>query len=482
MSGRYAVPGAAVCIVLLVLVTGCTGGPGTGDMTPQVTPVIPGTSVSSGTPGTSTDPIATTPALAAFVAGAADFARENGREKALAAFNDGKGRFVSGNVHVFAVSYNGTLLADPEEPEMVGKNIMDMTDSFGTPFVRNLAETARYGRGYVSYTYPDPLRNNTYVPRIAVVEDVDGTYYIAAGLSASDGEVYPSVVLNPAGETPSVGDLVAYVKDAVAYAKENGKEKAFQAFNNRTGRFVRGELVTLAFDSNGTNLAGPPYSPELSEYHINLVNYHDPDGIDTIRGMRDIAKEGGGFLYTVAKVKVDGKDVYLPKIDYAEPVDRDWWLFSGIIVPEYSGMTTANLSKVQVRNHTKEELYDLVNRTVAYARVNGKEKTLATINDPKGPFVSGDLFVWAESTDGTVLADPFFTSGIGQNFIGFTDSNGVKTTQVGISSMKDGTGFSHAMFPNTASNGTAEVPKLVYMMPVDDSWWIGGGIYGVQVE
>lgn len=477
MSGRYAVLGAAVCVLLLVLSSGCTGGPGSGNGTPAA----PGTVVSTGTPAAAAGPVTTTQALAAFVAGAADFARENGRDKALAAFSDRKGRFVSGNVHVFAVSYNGTLLADPMEPEMVGKNIMEMRDSFGTPFVQNFAETARYGRGYVSYTYPDPSRNNTYGPRIAMVGDVDGTYYVAAGLSASDGEVYPSVVLNTSRGSPAVSDLVAYVKDAVAYAKENGKEKAFQAFNNKTGRFVQGELVTLAFDYNGTNLAGPPYSPELSQYHINLVNYHDPDGIDTIRGMRDIAREGGGFLYTVAKVKVDGKEVYLPKIDYAEPVDRDWWLFSGIIVPEYSGMTPADLSGVQVRNHTKEELYDLVNRTVAFARENGKEKTLAAINDPKGPFVLGDLFAWAESADGTVLADPFFKSGIGQNFIGFTDSNGVKTTQVGISSMKDGTGFSHAMFPDTASNGTAEVPKLIFMMPVDDSWWIGGGIYGVQV-
>lgn len=478
MSGRYAVLGATVCVILLVLSTGCTNGPGTGNGTPAA----PGTVVSTGTPGTGTGPITTTPALAAFVAGAAEFARENGHSKALAAFNDGKGRFVSGNVHVFAVSYNGTLLADPAEPGMVGKNIREMRDSFGTPFVQNFAETAGYGRGYVSYTYPDPLRNNTYGPRIAMVEDVDGTYFVAAGLSAPEGEVYPSVVLDTPGGSPAVSDLVAYVKGAVAFAKENGKEKALQAFNNKTGRFVQGELVTLAFDYNGTNLAGPPYSPELSKYHINLVNYHDPDGIDTIRGMRDIAREGGGFLYTVAKVNVDGKDVYLPKIDYAEPVDRDWWLFSGVIVPGYFGITAADLPKLQVRNHTKEELYDLVNRTVAYAHVNGKEKTLAAINDPNGPFISGDLFVWAESADGTVLADPFFKSGIGENFIGFTDSNGVKTTQVGISSMKDGTGFSHAMFPNTALNGTAEVPKLIFMMPVDDSWWIGGGVYGVQVD
>ena len=65
-------------------------------------------------------------------------------------------------------------------------------------------------------------------------------------------------------------------------------------------------------------------------------------------------------------------------------------------------------------------------------KANGKEKTLAAINDPQGPFVNGDLFVWGESTDGVLLADPFFKAGIGQNLINYTDSHGLKTTQAGI--------------------------------------------------
>ena len=253
-------------------------------------------------------------------------------------------------------------------------------------------------------------------------------------------------------------------------------------FYERTLYELQGELVMMAFDYNGTNLAAPPYSPELTKYHINLVNYHDPDGVDTIRGMRDLAKGGGGFFYTVAKVNAMEKDAYVPKIDYAEPVDNEWWIFSGIIVPEYARVGTGNLTGIQLRYYTREELYERVNRAVAFAKANGKEKTLAEINNPKGQFVTGDLFVWASSSDGTLLADPFWKPMIGVNQWGYADRYGMKITQVGIQAMQNGTGFSHALFPNTAMNGTVDVHKLIYMKAVDDAWWIGSGIYGVEVE
>lgn len=472
-----------VSLVGVVFAAGCT----VNSLQRAAPPLTdPGIHVPSGTIVPTSSPqssprITTTKDLIAFVSGAAAYAGENGRGRAITAFNDPNGKFVSGSVHIFAIEYGGRILADPFEPGIVGTNILNMTDRFGTPFVQNLAETARYGRGYVSYSYPNPGKNFTVEPEIAVVEDVDGTYYVAAGIFASEGDVYPSARLNTSDVQPEIGDLVLYVNAAVAYARVHGKEEAIQVFNDPKGPFVQGELVMMAFDYNGTNLASPPYSPELSKYHINLLNYHDPDGFDTIRGMRDMAREGGGFLYTVAKVNVNGKEVYVPKIDYALPVDDNWWIFSGIIVPDYNRIGTGGLTGMQVRKHTREELYDLVNRAVEFADSNGREKTYAEINNPSGQFVSGDLFVWAESSNGTLLADPFWKSGVGINHINYIDRNGVKTTQVGIEAMVNGTGFSHALFPNTARNQTADVHKLIYMKSVDDTWWIGSGVYGIEV-
>jgi len=462
----------ATLLIAAILAAGGTGTSGPG---------APATSA-AGTSYTPPAEITTTPELVEFVANAAAYARENGREKAIAAFSDPKGRFVVGNVNIFANEYDGIVLADLDDPGIRGTNLSNMTDTFGIPLIENLAETARCGRGYVSYAYPNPARNNTFEPQIAVAEDVDGTYYVGAGIFASEGEIYPSVTLNTSAGQPDTDDLIAYVKSAVAYAKANGKEKALAVFNDPKGRFVQGELVMMAFDYNGTNLASPPYSPELTEYSINLINYHDPDGVDTIRSMRDLAKEGGGFLYTVAKVRVNGTEVYVPKIDYAEPVDGDWWIFSGIIVPEYARIGDGDLSGIQVRNHTREELYELVNRAVDFAQANGKDTTLAEINDPAGQFANGDFFVWTSSSDGTLLADPFWKSGIGQNHLNYTDRYGMAITKVGIEAMENGTGFSRALFPNTAVNGTVDVPKLIYMKAVDDSWWIGGGVYGIEVR
>jgi signal transduction histidine kinase len=422
-----------------------------------------------------------TPAdLIARVKEAVAYARANGKENAIAAFNDPEGPFVRDNVYVFAEDYEGMALAEPFEHNIVGTNIRNMTDRYGVPLARNLGETAGYGIGYVSYDYPNPKKNNAIEPKLSVVADVDGTYYVGAGAYAGSGMVYPSSALGPATRDYTVDGLSSFVKEAVSYAKENGKEKAFAAFSDRNGRFADGELTIIAVDYNGTMLASS-ISPDTAKDRINIINYHDPDGVTTIREMRDLARQGGGFSYTVATVTKDGKTYYAPKIDYAEPVDDSYWIFSGIIVPEYEQLREGNLTGLMVRDHTRMDLYDLVDRTVTFAKANGKERTLAEINNPDGLFAEGDLFVWAESFDGTVLADPYWKEGVGKNWMTYTDPNGAKTTVVSINAIKSGTGFTHAMFPETSGGHTVSAPKLVYMKAVDDMWWIGGGIYGVQV-
>jgi len=417
--------------------------------------------------------------LTRMVKEAVTYARENGREKAVAAFNDPNGSFVKNSVYVFAETYDGTALAEPFEQELVGTNVRNMTDRYGVPIIKNLEETAGHGIGYVSYDFQNPKNNNAIEPRLSVVADVDGTYYVGADTYAGSRMVYPSTGIGPATRAYTTADLTGFVKNAKAYAKENGKEKALVAFNDPKGQFADGELTIIAVDYNGTVLASS-ITPETANEHINLINYHDPDGVTTIREMRDLALQGGGFSYTVSAVTKDGKTWYAPKIDYAVPVDDTYWLFSGMIVPEYEQLREGNLTGITVRNHTRTELYDLVDKAVAYGKVNGKEKTLAEINNPDGQFVNGDLFVWAEDFNGTILADPYWKEGVGKNWMGYTDPYGSKTTVVNINAIKSGTGFTHAMFMDTAVGQKSSVPKLLYAKAVDDEWWIGSGIYGVQ--
>ena len=461
-----------VIVASLVISSGCSQppAPATPAQVPQ--PPAPGSPGGTGTitPGD----------LTLLVRDAVAYARANGKDAAIAAFNDPNGSFVRNGSYIFAEGYDGTALAEPFEHELVGTNVRNMTDRYGVPLVRNLGETAGYGIGFVSYDYPDPADSRIVRPRLAVAGDVDGTWYIGSDTRSASVIVYPSSVIGPATHPYTVDGLTAFVKNATAYARANGKEKALSAFNDPKGPFTDGELYVMALDFNGTVLANG-ISPQTADNRINLINYHDPDGVRTIREMRDLAKQEGGFSYTVAAVTKDKKTYFAPKIDYAEPVDTSYWIFAGIILPRYEQLREGNLTGVAIRSHTRAEVYDLVNRAAGFARANGSAGAIAEIGKPKGMFANGDLFTWAEGFNGTILADPYWAEGAGTNQMNYTDPYGAKTTVVGINAIRSGTGFTHAVFPDTAQDKTAPIPKLIYMQAVDDQWWIGSGIYGIQV-
>jgi signal transduction histidine kinase len=471
----------ALVMVCCILCAGCTLSP---QQNPGTQIAGPPATIEATTPSTynvSAQPagIQTTRGLIAFVDDAVVFARENGKEKAITVFDDPSGKFSTNGLYIFAEGLDGTALAEPFEHEIDGKNILHLTDPYGIFLVRNLVDTARDGKGLVSYNYRNPADNFTIQPKVSYVVNVDGTYYIGAGLYENKGTEFPVSGMNLTAKDITPGELVTFVQGAADYAKQNGKEKALAAFSDTKGPFINGELYIIAYDCNATNLAHPlaPWIRGLS-----LEHYNDQDSVATISELTRVARRGGGFTHTTQRVQSGGKQVYAPKLQYVIPVDNSWWISASILNPDYTQLRFGNLSGVRTRNHTQEQLFLLVNRAVQYAEKNGKEKTLAEIGKPDGIFVSGDLFVWAETFDGVILADPFSKEMVGKSFINYTDPYGGKTTMLGIEAMRNGTGYTHAMFPDTATGASKQVPKLIYMKPVDDTWWIGSGIYGIEVS
>jgi len=51
-----------------------------------------------------------------------------------------------------------------------------------------------------------------------------------------------------------------------------------------------------------------------------------------------------------------------------------------------------------------EEAKSMLDKAVAFYKANGPEKAFATFNDPKGPFVKGDLYIFAVDLNGKILA------------------------------------------------------------------------------
>jgi len=117
----------------------------------------------------------------AFVNEAVAFARENGREKALAEFNNTNGSFIRGDMYIFAVDYNGTCLASPFLPGWVGTNRYDEVDLTGQYYIRKEIDIARSGGGFISIHFPNPTHGYAVEPKQCYVRDVDGTYWIGGG-------------------------------------------------------------------------------------------------------------------------------------------------------------------------------------------------------------------------------------------------------------------------------------------------------------
>lgn len=74
----------------------------------------------------------------------------------------------------------------------------------------------------------------------------------------------------------------------------------------------------------------------------------------------------------------------------------------------------------------KETAVKLVKSAVAYINANGAEKALDVLNDPKGEFVKGELYVFAYDMAGIMMANSFKQSLIGQSVIDVPDSAGKK--------------------------------------------------------
>ena len=100
-----------------------------------------------------------TPAEAeALVKRAIAFIKANGKDKAFAEFTNRKGQFVDRDLYIFVYDMSGTCVAHGQNPKMVGKDLSDLTDPDGKPFVKeriNIAKTK--GNGWQNYKFSNPL-------------------------------------------------------------------------------------------------------------------------------------------------------------------------------------------------------------------------------------------------------------------------------------------------------------------------------------
>lgn len=106
----------------------------------------------------SADKQGTSAEAVAMVKKAIQYIKANGREKAFAEFSNPKGRFIDKDLYITVYDMNGVCLAHGFNPKMVGKNMIDLKDSDGKPFVKERVELAKTKDSFwLEYKYVNPL-------------------------------------------------------------------------------------------------------------------------------------------------------------------------------------------------------------------------------------------------------------------------------------------------------------------------------------
>ncbi len=305
-----------ILILLASLPAGCLQSPSAPEkeQAPLQAPVPAVTEPDRTASGTAT--------LVMFVEGARRYAVEEGRENALAAFNNPGGPFILGDLYIFAYDFNGTVLALPFQPELIGTDRSTTHDIYDTYYIREMMATARNGSGFVSYQYQNPLEHFAYEPKLSYVTRVDDTWWLGSGIYLAHVNESGTAV----GIAPMTKEQVrGFVESAAQFAQKSGKEVAIETFMNITGPFVDGSLYIYALDFQG-NVLALPFQPE--KVGTSMLNATDPTGQQFTKTEIDLAQKGGGFVYYLYPNPAHNFTVE-PKMSYVKKVEDSYWIGAG---------------------------------------------------------------------------------------------------------------------------------------------------------
>ena len=196
----------------------------------------------------------------------------------------------------------------------------------------------------------------------------------------------------------------------------------------------------------------------------------DPNGVAYIQDAIREARSGSGFFRyhypnPSRNFTVEQKASYVVGLG-------DWFVGAGIYSPDPAA-TNASLQ-------SRASLVTFVEQAAVYARANGQARALTAFNDPRGPFVKDELYIFAYGMNGTTLAHPFQPELVGTDRSEATDIRGTKFVREGVAAARNGSGFHELWYPNPVDNNAVE-PKTCYVVGMGD-WFLGSGYYSAAAN
>ncbi len=119
----------------------------------------------------------------ALVEKAAAYVKANGKEKAVAEFNNPNGQFKKGELYIFGNNFEGICQAHGGNVKLVGQNHIGLKDANDKLFMKEMIEvTKTKGSGWVNYSWTNPVTKKVQ-PKTAWVQRVEGSdWFIGCGV------------------------------------------------------------------------------------------------------------------------------------------------------------------------------------------------------------------------------------------------------------------------------------------------------------
>ncbi len=110
------------------------------------------------------------------------YLQKNGPDALIREVNNKNPEFVNGDLYLAVRALDGTQLAHPVNPKLVGKNMVVLPDADGKLFRKEIIEQAKEkGKGWVDYRYNNPVTKEV---------EKKSTYFVRSGDVILEAGIY----------------------------------------------------------------------------------------------------------------------------------------------------------------------------------------------------------------------------------------------------------------------------------------------------
>ncbi|MFZ5954007.1 MAG: cache domain-containing protein [Candidatus Dependentiae bacterium] len=350
---------------------------------------------------------------------------------AFSTFSFPGGQFVYGDLYLYAIDANGTMVANGERPGLVGVNIFDQGIAAGKLLDRQMLTQLRESNS--GLWFRSQHRGTLKLSYAKKVKDRQGKEYIIAS------GYYPYADRRAAVE------LVRRGYDSM---KRQGKSVTVREINEtRTDSFRFGDLYLFIYDMNGVSIANGDRPDFVG---LNQSNAQDEDGRFYVREIIEKAKNGGGWINFRMNNAV--------QVAYVEQVDIG------------SGRYVIGTALFPV---SKQETARLMLRGArGYLERMPEPIAIREFSNPKSRFIRGDLFIFVIDSTGICWVYGDTPHIIWRNLLNAKDDTGKQYVRLMINTARGGPGQ-----VTYTINGTKRTVFVEPLQKGENNFILGCGYY-----